>query len=116
MPRRATTPRLAAWRSQLDGETAGALRGGTLLDRRLDPGAWAPRLSRLGGVFVEHLHGHHQVEDRHYFPLLVARDARLEGGFAILDRDHHALDGHLDAFVGEADAALRCEYRQGWVL
>jgi hypothetical protein len=80
-----------------------------LLDDRLDPLAWAPRLSRLGGLFVGHLHGHHQIEDHHYFPLLMARDARLEQGFAILDRDHHALDGHLAAFADEANAALRAQ-------
>jgi hemerythrin-like domain-containing protein len=78
-----------------------------LLDRRLDPQAWAPRLARAGGEFVRHLHGHHGIEDDHYFPLLVQRDARLVRGFEILDRDHHALDGHIDAFVGDANAALQ---------
>ncbi|HEV7256128.1 MAG TPA: hemerythrin domain-containing protein [Mesorhizobium sp.] len=78
-----------------------------LLDSRMDPQAWAPRVSRLGGQFVDHLHGHHQIEDQHYFPLLVKRDARLEQGFAILDRDHHALDAHLNAFVEDANLVLR---------
>jgi hypothetical protein len=78
-----------------------------LLDRRLDPRAWAPRLARQGGGFVQHLHGHHGIEDHHYFPILATRDARLERGFAILDSDHQALDGHLDAFVRDADGALR---------
>ena len=78
-----------------------------LLDRRIDPAAWAPRLSRLGSHFVSDLHGHHHVEDDHYFPLLAARDARLLDGFALLDRDHQALDGHLAAFVADANAALQ---------
>lgn len=78
-----------------------------LLDRRIDPTAWAPRLSRLGSHFVSDLHGHHHVEDDHYFPLLAARDARLLDGFELLDRDHQALDGHLAAFVADANAALR---------
>jgi hypothetical protein len=78
-----------------------------VLDGTLDPQAWAPRLARVGAGFVEHLHGHHGIEDGHYFPLLAARDARLLRGFEILDRDHHALDGHLDAFVGDANAAIR---------
>ncbi len=77
-----------------------------VLDRRLDPQAWAPRLARTGAGFVEHLHGHHGIEDGHYFPLLAARDVRLLRGFEILDRDHHALDGHLDAFVEDANAAI----------
>lgn len=78
-----------------------------LLDRSIGPAAWAPRLSRLGSGFVEGLHGHHHVEDDHYFPLLVARDARLERGFAILDADHKALDLHLGRFVADANGALR---------
>ena len=77
-----------------------------LLDRRLDPQAWAPRLARTGGGFVQHLHGHHGIEDDHYFPLLSARDARLARGFELLDADHQALDAHLDAFLREANAAL----------
>ncbi len=80
-----------------------------LLDRRLDPQAWAPRLARQGGEFVQHLHGHHGIEDHHYFPLLAKRDARLLHGFEILDRDHHALDAHLDGFVTDANAALRAQ-------
>lgn len=90
-------------------DALGRMRGDSeaLLDRRLDPHAWAPRLARTGGEFVQHLHGHHGIEDDHYFPLLAARDARLERGFEILDRDHHALDAYLDGFVGDANAALR---------
>ena len=78
-----------------------------LLDRRMEGEAWAPRLSRLGSHFVSDLHGHHHVEDDHYFPLLAARDPRLADGFALLDRDHQALDGHLAAFVADANAALQ---------
>jgi len=55
---------------------------------------------------VNDLHGHHQIEDGHYFPLLAARDARITRGFDILDRDHQALDGHLEAFVKAANLAL----------
>jgi hemerythrin-like domain-containing protein len=78
-----------------------------LLDGTLEPASFAPRLSRVGGQFVEHLHGHHHIEDHHYFPLLVARERRLEQGFQILDADHQALDAHIAGFVGEANAVLR---------
>jgi iron-sulfur cluster repair protein YtfE (RIC family) len=78
-----------------------------VLDGTLERAAFAPRLSRVGGQFVEHLHGHHHIEDDHYFPLLVARERRLEQGFQILDADHQALDGHIVDFVGGANGVLR---------
>ncbi len=79
----------------------------TVLDRNSDPAAFAARLSRYGGMFVQQLHGHHQIEDHHYFPVLATRDARISRGFEILDSDHHALDGHLDGFVKGANAVLQ---------
>ena len=77
-----------------------------LLDRRAEPAAWGGRFARLGGLFVQELHGHHRIEDLQYFPVLAAREPRLERGFALLDRDHEALDGILDGFVGVANGAL----------
>lgn len=79
------------------------------LDGRIDLRAHAAALSRLGGTFVGELHGHHHVEDAHYFPVLARHDARLEAGFALLDTDHHALDGHLQVFVGAANAVLQAD-------
>jgi iron-sulfur cluster repair protein YtfE (RIC family) len=76
------------------------------LDRRMDLGGYAPRLSRFGGIFLNQLHGHHQIEDMHYFPQLAVLDRRIERGFGILDADHHALHGHLDAFATGANAVL----------
>ncbi len=78
-----------------------------LLDGTLERAAFGPRLARVGGQFVEHLHGHHHIEDNHYFPLLVARERRLEQGFQILDSDHQALDTHIAAFVGHANGVLQ---------
>jgi hemerythrin-like domain-containing protein len=86
-----------------------AMRGDTerLLDGTLERAAFGPRLVQVGSQFVEHLHGHHHIEDDHYFPLLVARERRLEQGFQILDADHQALDGHIAAFVGKANGVLQ---------
>jgi hemerythrin-like domain-containing protein len=78
-----------------------------LIEGTLEPALFSPRISRVGGQFVEHLHGHHHIEDHHYFPLLVAREERLAQGFQILDADHQALDAHIAGFVGEANAVLR---------
>jgi hemerythrin-like domain-containing protein len=76
------------------------------IDRRLDMEAYGTRLSRFGGFFLNQLHGHHQIEDAHYFPHLVTLDGRLERGFGILDADHHALHHHLDGFATGANAVL----------
>lgn len=80
-----------------------------LLDRKIDPAAYAPRLSRFGGFLLQQLHTHHQVEDTHYFPRLVTLDARLERGFEMLEADHHAIDGLLTRFADSANAVLRAE-------
>ncbi|SDD97344.1 hemerythrin domain-containing protein [Ruegeria marina] len=64
-------------------------------------------IARYGGMFVNQLHGHHQIEDHHYFPLLRTMDSRIETGFDLLDADHHALDGLLSRFVEQANAAIR---------
>lgn len=78
-----------------------------LIDRSMDPRDYGGRLARLGQILVDELHGHHQIEDAHYFPVLARREPRIERGFALLDADHKALDAHLAAFAGAATAALR---------
>ncbi|RYH02169.1 hemerythrin domain-containing protein [Salipiger sp. IMCC34102] len=78
-----------------------------LIDRKVDERAFAQELSRYGGMFVNGLHEHHMIEDAHYFPRLVKKDARIERAFDILDADHKALDGHLNAFAEGANATLR---------
>ena len=88
---------------RMAGDARAALEG------RSDPRAHAAALSRFGGMFVQELHGHHHIEDAHYFPVLSRHDARLERGFALLDADHHALDRHLQAFVSRANAVLQAD-------
>ncbi len=73
---------------------------------RLDPEAYAPRLSRLGGIFMQELHMHHSIEDDVYFPKLAVLAPKLERGFALLDADHHRLHDALDGFAAAANAAL----------
>lgn len=77
------------------------------LDGEMDSRTYAAHLSRYGSMFINDLHGHHSIEDAHYFPHLKGLDTRLERGFDILDRDHHAIDGHLVQFAEAANAALR---------
>ena len=82
-------------------------------DGALDPRQHAARLSRLGGMLVQQLHGHHQIEDMHYFPALVGLEARLSKGFDLLDSDHHALDGLLAGFTRSANAVLTGQAEAG---
>ena len=77
-----------------------------LIDARMQARDYAGRLSRFGGMFVNELHGHHQIEDVHYFPKLAAAEPAFTAGFEILDRDHHAIDAHLERFVKGANAVL----------
>ena len=87
--------------AELQGETRG------FLDRDADPHAYASRTAQMAGFLINQLHGHHQIEDQHYFPQLAAAEKRLERGFEILDTDHHALDGHLHSLTGDTNTLLR---------
>lgn len=69
---------------------------------------------RLAGLLAD-LHGHHQVEDFHYFPAFRSLAPRLSAGIDALEHDHTRLDADgataraalrdLDAALGHADAA-----------
>ena len=68
-----------------------------LNEQQLDPAGFArwfaPRLELLLGE----LDMHHNVEDMHYFPLLMAEEPRLKRGFEILDTDHHTIHDLLES-------------------
>ena len=78
-----------------------------LADGNIDFQAYAPRLSRYGGMFLQELHMHHNVEDQHYFPQLIKLDARLEQGFDLLEADHDAIDPMLHQMAEAANAVLQ---------
>ena len=77
-----------------------------MLDRRIEARKYAGRLSQYGGMMINQLHGHHQIEDQHYFPTLQGLDKRLSRGFEMLDRDHPAMGGLLDRFATAANEVL----------
>ena len=77
------------------------------VDGVMAPDRYRLRLSQMGGMLVNQLHGHHQIEDLHYFPVLTRMETRLSRGFDILDRDHHDLDDLLDRFVRRANETLQ---------
>lgn len=80
-----------------------------MAEGRIDPNRWQGRLLRGGDQLVQSLIGHHQIEDTSYFPAMIRLEPRLTRGFEVLDRDHHALDGLLDGFVQNANAALQSD-------
>ncbi len=51
-----------------------------------------------------HLHGHHGIEDHHYFPKLRRREPKLDKGFDVLDSDHHQIEQqlqHIEALLAQ---------------
>lgn len=81
--------------------------GEALSERHLDAPVYAGRLARIGQIFLGELDGHHRIEDAHYFPVLARAEPRVERGFALLEADHEALEGHLAGFAEAANRLLR---------
>jgi hypothetical protein len=79
----------------------------SFLDKGRDPRKHGQMTARLGGFLIQELHGHHQIEDAHYFPVLSAAEKRLAHGFEVLDADHHALESQLGALTTAANSHLR---------
>ncbi|WP_296428500.1 hemerythrin domain-containing protein [Yoonia sp.] len=77
------------------------------LDTRMDPMKYKQAVSRFGGMLINELHGHHQIEDAHYFPVMAKLDQKVSAGFDLLDKDHHALDGILAGLANGANAVLQ---------
>jgi len=66
-------------------------------------GAWiAPRVQN----FISHLHGHHQIEDFHYFPAWRAAESRLARGFDVLESDHRLLHEGIMSMVETVNAFI----------
>ena len=83
------------------------------MDGKIEPRARDMRLSRYGGALVNELHGHHQIEDHHYFPTLMGLDGRISKGFDLLEADHDDMDGLLDRFTKAANGVLRGDMETG---
>lgn len=74
-----------------------AFRDGTLEANAFQQ-AFVPRFNQ----FLQHLEGHHQIEDAAYFPKFRALDPRMQHGFDLLESDHHLIHG---AVLTSLDAA-----------
>lgn len=64
---------------------------------RAEARAVHPRLIGLLGGFLQHLDGHHRIESGHYFPQFRRIEPRVMEGLDLLDRDHDAVHGQLEA-------------------
>ncbi|WP_423820635.1 hemerythrin domain-containing protein [Salinisphaera sp. SPP-AMP-43] len=61
-----------------------------------------PRL----GEYLQHVEGHHQIEDRHYFPRFRRLDRRMVAGFELLENDHDIIHERLVASADSARALM----------
>jgi Hemerythrin HHE cation binding domain len=77
-----------------------------LIGQDRDPQVFASRLSRLGNSFLGDLHGHHGIEDFHFFPRLRLLDGRIASGFDLLETDHQEIDPRLQALAERANVVL----------
>lgn len=68
---------------------------------------FAAELRHYTHTLLTQLHGHHTIEDTHYFPQFMGLDDRLARGFDLLDADHHALDAHIANLADHSNAVLR---------
>lgn len=69
--------------------------GREFLNQRLGWADYRPQLLAVADAHYSHLHGHHGLEDRHYFPRLRQQEPRLQAGFDLLDSDHATIAQQL---------------------
>ncbi len=63
----------------------------------IDAATFRERALPLLRQHLGHLHGHHRLEDTHYFPQFRAIEPRLAKGFDALEGDHTELHTTIDA-------------------
>jgi len=73
-------------------------------------GVWlAPRLQG----FLGELHGHHQIEDFHYFPAFRSAEPRLSSGFDVLNQDHELIHGGIMSVVEAVNELIKSIQAEG---
>lgn len=77
------------------------------LDGTQDSAHYGQMTARFTGAFLDGLHGHHNIEDHHYFPRMARLDTRVARAFDLLDADHHTLGEHMYALAEATNAVLR---------
>jgi hemerythrin-like domain-containing protein len=64
---------------------------------------FAPRMR----FFLGELHGHHMIEDHHYFPVFTRVEKSLVKGFEILENDHEMIHHGLEDLARSAQMLTR---------
>lgn len=65
------------------------------LNQSLDWDVFRQDFLAVADGHYSHLHGHHGLEDRHYFPRFRRHEPRLQDGFDLLDSDHATIEQQL---------------------
>lgn len=93
----------------------GELRKGTgrFQDGGRDPQEFWRWFAPRASTFLNELHGHHHIEDEHYFPVFRRAEKRLVRGFDILDMDHITLDQEIKGLADDANAFQRALSKRG---
>jgi hemerythrin-like domain-containing protein len=75
-------------------------------DGRVDAAGFQRAFVPAFNQFLQHLQGHHQIEDSAYFPRFRALDPRMVAGFDLLEDDHGLIHHQLLESVRSARALL----------
>ena len=70
---------------------------------------FAPRL----GYFLNHMQGHHRIEDYQYFPMFHGLDKRLIVGFDLLEEDHEVIHEKLVASAETGQTFIEALQHEG---
>jgi iron-sulfur cluster repair protein YtfE (RIC family) len=95
--------RHGAFRTLLDRLTT---ESRAFLDGASAPRAYRSAMAHYSRHLLGELHGHHWIEDTHYFPALAGLDARVAPAFDLLEADHVALSAHIDSLAQATNAVL----------
>ena len=72
-----------------------------------NPGEFQRRFMPGLGQYLQHLEGHHHIEDSHYFPRFRSLDRRVAFGFDLLENDHDIIHRGVTAVVASARAFMQ---------
>jgi hemerythrin-like domain-containing protein len=89
---------------ELGGVLAGSLTD--YREGRVEAQQFAAFFVRRLQFFLQQLHGHHQIEDMHYFPVFERAETGLKRGFQLLDNDHHVIHEALERNAHGANTFL----------